>query len=69
MDDSSLSDESTNRLQMLLDLVVCIFNVQSLVVTNDLSKLAILIDRDWSLALLNQAVFKTGVIIVLTKAW
>ena len=54
---------------MLLDLVVCVFYVQSLVVTNDISEPAILVDGDWSLALLYKAILNAGVVIILTKAW
>ena len=64
----SSTQETTLVLQVLLDLLVSFLDVDALIVGHLREELAILIDRNWGFASLDQALLDARRIIILTEA-
>jgi len=69
MDNSARRDESAVSLKLLSDDIIGILDVNSLEVSNNISKFPVKIDRHRSLSLFNQAALDARLIIILTKTW
>lgn len=67
--DCAVGEKSASCFQVLHDDFVGFLDVLTSILLNLVDKLAVLIDRDWGFAWLDDAISNAGGIIVLTKAW